>query len=348
MKVIIMAGGKGTRFWPRSTEATPKQFLRLTSDETMLQVTYNRFAEWLPVDSIYVVTAKLYEDKVLEQLPHLSGDRLIIEPEQRDTGPCTALTALHFLWRKDDEILVFTPSDQYISDAQALWQALLEAEKAAYMGRAVATIGIVPSRPETGYGYIETMEEETESLLKVKRFIEKPNEIEARSLIQRPNVFWNSGIFVWKPSTIEYYMKKHQPELWEPLVRTKGQEDAIKIIYPSLPRISVDYAIIEKAENILMRPVQFIWDDVGNWTSLERIRLVDDKSNMLQGDIHAYWTENSILYTENQKIVVIGVQDLIIVSTDEGMLICHKTREQDIKKVLQVIQNDRNLIEGES
>jgi mannose-1-phosphate guanylyltransferase len=257
------------------------------------------------------------------------------------------LTALHFLWRNEDEILVFTPSDHYISDVQALRQALLEAEKAACTDRAIATLGIVPTRPETGYGYIETKGEETENLLKVKRFIEKPNESEAKSLIQRPNVFWNSGIFVWKSSTIEYYMKKYQPKLWEPLARTGGDEDAVKSIYPSLPRISVDYAIIEKADNIMMKPVQFYWDDVGNWTSLERIRFVDDKGNMLQGNIHAYWTENSILYTENRKTVVIGVQDLIIVSTDEGILICHKTREQDIKKVLQVIQNDRNPHEGE-
>lgn len=347
MKIIIMAGGKGTRFWPQSTEAVPKQFLRLTSDETMLQSTYRRFAQWLPAESLYVVTTLPYADLIRKQLPGLTDDRLIIEPEQRDTGPCTALTALHFLHRDDDEVMVFTPSDHYIPDSQELRNVLLTAEDSASIDRTIVTLGIVPTRPETGFGYIETTGSITEGSFEVLRFIEKPNEEKAQFLLTQANVYWNSGIFVWKPSTIEYYMKLHQQQIWEPLAQARHAE-ALHAIYPVLPKISVDYAILEKADVIRMVPASFEWDDVGTWTALERIRIVDENGNMLQGNIHAYRTNNSIVYTENHKTIVIGVQDLIIVSTAEGLLICHKTKEQEIKKALQEMQDSEKEPEGEN
>lgn len=338
MKVVILAGGKGTRFWPRSVERKPKQFLALTSGETMLQTTYQRFLRWLPKQKIYVVTTRAYRRLVEEQLPELAAEQIIEEPGPRDTGPCMALTAHRFLSIDDDEVMVTAPSDQYIPDDHSLRLALETAEKGALTNLAIVTLGIVPTRPETGYGYIEAerRKEKNQSinaqafgLLPVKRFIEKPTVSVARELIAKDNIYWNSGIFVWKPSTIAHYMKTYQKPIWDSIANQDGRE------YLQLPKISVDYAILEKAETIWTVPVDFEWDDVGLWTSLERIKELNEDGNMLQGDIHTYRSGSNIIYSENKPAIVIGVEDLIIVSTDDGLLVCHKSEEQEIKTVLQ-------------
>ncbi|XEC93404.1 mannose-1-phosphate guanylyltransferase [Paenibacillus tarimensis] len=340
MKAVIMAGGKGTRFWPRSTEAKPKQFLSLTTpNETMIQQTYMRFASWMPESSIYIVTTRQYLEIIREQLPRLAHDRIILEPEQRDTGPCIAFTALHFLRQSDDEVLVVSPSDHYISNGEALRKALIEAEKTARAGHNIVTLGIVPTRPETGYGYIEVEEDAREETpTRVKSFIEKPSKEKADHLFKRKDVFWNSGMFVWKPSTIAHYMKLHQERMWE-LLSYSGKN--IESAYLSLPKISIDYAILEKADHIYVIPVSFDWDDVGSWTSLERIHDPTEEGNMMIGDVHAAFTNNSIIYSEKIQTVVIGAQDLIIVSTLDGLLICHKSKEQQIKNALEVIQQNK-------
>lgn len=346
MKVVILAGGKGTRFWPRSVERKPKQFLALTSKETMLQTTYRRYAGWLPANSIYVVTTRAYRPLVEEQLPELASERIIEEPAQRDTGPCMALTAYRFLSEEDDEVIVTAPSDQYIPDALALQAALEKAEQGARQHLAIVTLGIVPSRPETGYGYIETavhegqIEDETrcpehlpsDGLLPVKRFIEKPSLPVAQQLISKPNIYWNSGIFVWRPSTIAYYMNIYQKSLWDQIAKPGPMTEQQ---YVQLPKLSVDYAILEKAETIWTVPVDFEWDDVGLWTSLERIQESDEEGNLLQGDVYAHRSARNIVYTDNKPAIVIGAKDLIIVSTDDGLLVARKTEEQEIKTVLQ-------------
>lgn len=341
MKVVILAGGKGTRFWPRSVERKPKQFLALTSGETMLQTTYRRYLRRLSVSSIYVITTRTYRQLVEEQLPDLPAEQIIEEPAQRDTGPCLALTAHRFLSRGDDEVMITAPSDQYIPDDEALFAALEKAEKAARQDLAIVTLGIIPTRPETGYGYIET---ETESdatkgltvrqdgLFPVKKFIEKPPLAVAEQLIALPNIYWNSGIFIWKPSTIAHYMSVYQKSLWDRVTAPEGMSEND---YLELPKLSVDYAILEKAETIWTLPVDFEWDDVGLWTSLERIHSPNKEGNLLQGDVYTYESVRNIVYSEKQPAVVIGAQDLIIVSTDEGLLICKKSEEQTIKTVLQ-------------
>ncbi|TMV53045.1 mannose-1-phosphate guanylyltransferase [Paenibacillus mesophilus] len=338
MKIVILAGGAGTRFWPRSVRTRPKQFLSLTSHETMLQQTYRRYTQWLPEASVYVVTARSYKALVEAQLPELPDDRLLLEPEQRDTGPCIALTAYHFLSREDDEVLVTMPSDHYTDEPEELVMALRKAEKAAERNHAIVTLGVVPTRPETGYGYIRTSEVRTEDgLLEASSFIEKPPLEVAEKLVRDPGIFWNSGIFVWKPSTIAHYMKLHQPFIWSLLSSGDGNTESV---YPMLPKISVDYAILEKADLILTLPVKFKWDDVGIWTSLERIQKADAEGNILNGRgyVHLESTNNSIIYTDHPKTMVIGVSDLIVVSTDDGLLVCHKSEEQRIKSALKALE----------
>ncbi|ULL17964.1 mannose-1-phosphate guanylyltransferase [Paenibacillus sp. H1-7] len=337
MKIIIMAGGQGTRFWPRSVKQKPKQFLSLTSTETMLQQSVRRFAQFLPLTSIYVLTTRQYSPMVFEQLPELKQEQILLEPEPRDTGPCIALAALHFLSGGNDEVLVTTPSDQYIPDAQALWEALLQAEQIAQKGRSIVTLGIVPTRPETGYGYIETEEPDGEGgVVVAKAFIEKPHLEKAKQLIQQKNMYWNSGIFIWKPSTIKHYMMLYQREMWTRLEGCGGQWEQV---YHQLPKISIDYAILEKASMIYTIPVTFEWDDVGIWTSLERVFGTDSEGNIMMGDVNSMLTNNSIIYTEHQKAIVIGIQDVIIVSTADGLLVCHKSQEQHIKTMLKQLED---------
>jgi len=338
MKVVIMAGGKGMRFWPRSVEERPKQFLALTSHESMLQQTYHRFCKHMDPSDIYIVTGSTYVSLVQEQLPSLQPECLIIEPEQRDTGPSLALTARYFLQQQLDDVLVTTPSDQYIPDDDALMEALLEAEQIAKQGESIVTLGIMPTRPETGYGYIQAASTPAVGQAKrVLKFVEKPNEERAKELMLETNMYWNSGIFIWKPSTIDNNMKRFQPDMWGTLWSADASFDEV---YAALPKISVDYAILEKAESVYTIPVHFVWDDVGSWTSLERIYPKDEHGNLALGKVHTLDTSNSIVYTEHQKVVVIGVEDLIIVSTKSGLLVCRKADEQKIKMAVNLMESD--------
>ncbi|BBI36077.1 mannose-1-phosphate guanylyltransferase [Cohnella abietis] len=338
MKIVIMAGGKGSRLWPRSVEDRPKQFLALTSEETMLQLTYRRLVRIVPSRQIYVVTAALYRALVMEQLPELDEGKIITEPVQRDTGPCVALSALHFLRQDDDEVLVMMPSDQHIPNILALYEALSKAEAIAESSRSIVTLGIVPARPETNYGYIMTSETDSiEGARKVTSFVEKPDMEAAIKLVQLPNVYWNSGIIVWKPSTIAHSMEEHQPELWSALA---GGGMAPETEYAALPKISVDYAILEKANNLFTIPFRYEWEDLGSWASLERVREeeADANGNIVHGVVHALESSNNIIFAEGRKTIVIGADDLIIVSTAEGLLICHKSKEPFLKSFVQHVE----------
>ncbi|HET7615429.1 MAG TPA: sugar phosphate nucleotidyltransferase, partial [Bacillales bacterium] len=198
-------------------------------------------------------------------------------------------------------------------------------------GNSIVTLGIRTLRPETGYGYIEAMENDHDEVVKVKTFIEKPSYERAVGLYQRPNIYWNSGIFVWKPSTIAYYMEKNQPVLWRTLMKSGNN---LETAYATLPKISIDYAVLEKAEEVYMIPATFQWDDLGTWQSLERLYSKDGSGNVTLGDIHSTSTKNCMVYSEDRQVMTLGVENLIIVSTEEGLLVCHKSREQEIKKAL--------------
>lgn len=336
MKVVIMAGGKGTRFWPWSVKENPKQFLSLINEKTMLQQTYSRFRKWLPEEKIYIVTSEEYVPLVKEQLA-VPDKQLIIEPLQRDTGPCVTLTALSFLKENDNEVFAAVPSDHYIPEDDSIYDVFELADKTAESGSSIVTLGIKPNRPETGYGYIKARHdgEFTNQVLKVQTFIEKPCKQRAEELLKEENVYWNSGIFIWKPSTVAYYMEKYQPQIYESITRYLNGS---VYEYANLPKISVDYAIIEKAETVCTIPVNIEWDDVGNWTALERLLKKEDEVNVLQGNIHVFSTENCIIKSEDKQTIVIGAEDLIIVSTKDGLLVCHKSHEQKIKEMLKELE----------
>jgi mannose-1-phosphate guanylyltransferase len=327
-----MAGGEGTRFWPWSVKSKPKQFLSLVDEETMLQLTYNRFRKWLPQEKIFIVTTQEYVPLVKEQV-EIDDRHIFIEPLRRDTAPCIALTASQFLRNGNDEPFAAVPADHYISNSDALPELFMLAEKIAKRDGSIVTFGIQPDRPETGYGYIHVKSDWKidNRALSVKSFIEKPNSNYAEALLQRGDVYWNSGMFVWKPSTIAYYMKKYQPQIWKAF---ENRQMVSAEEYALLPKLSIDYAILEKAKNISMIPASFKWDDIGSWSALDRLNKKSQEENLIYGNIKLFDTNNCIIKSDKNKTIVIGVEDLIISSTEEGLLICHKSQEQRIKEVL--------------
>ncbi|QNF28466.1 mannose-1-phosphate guanylyltransferase [Metabacillus elymi] len=339
MKVVIMAGGQGTRFWPWSVKDKPKQFLSLMSNETMLQQTYNRFRKWLPSEKIYILTTEEYFSLVKEQIPSINNNQIIMEPLPRDTAPCLALTALHFLKDNDNEAFAAVPADHYIPDDHVFPEIFSLAEEIAENKCAIVTLGIKPTRPETGYGYIQAERNEVSNnevskneVLRVKAFIEKPSMKKAVELLKTDNIYWNSGIFIWKPSTIGYYMEKFRPDIWEKL---KNCEQVSKTQYSLVPKISIDFAILEKADTIYTIPVNLQWYDVGNWSAWDRLNNKKNGENLVQGDdIHLLTTKNCVIKSEDKKAIVIGVEDLIIASTEDGLLVCHKSLEHKIKDIL--------------
>jgi len=346
MKIVIMAGGKGSRLWPRSVDGKPKQFLPLMSEETLLQQTYRSLARIVPESKLYVVTAAQFEALVAEQLPELGADRLLTEPLQRDTGPCAALSALHFLRREDDETLVLMPSDHHIPRLEALVEALRTAEAEARDADAIVTLGISPTRPETNYGYIRVSSAPNgRGARKVDSFVEKPDIETARRLIAGGDVYWNSGIIVWKPSTIAAEMHEHQPELWADLLEAGDRPESA---YARLPKISIDYAVLEKSRRLYTIPFGHAWEDLGSWASLERIReeQADRNGNIVHGAVHAFDSNRNIVFSEGPRTIVIGADDLIIVSTGEGLLVCHKSKEPYLKTIIQDVEKREGAANG--
>ncbi|MFC4775539.1 mannose-1-phosphate guanylyltransferase [Paenibacillus sp. GCM10023252] len=337
MNIVIMAGGKGTRFWPRSTCDLPKQFIALHSERSLIQETVNRFTStsFAREEQIYIAAPSVYLPLITEQLPHIPPSQLIIEPQQRDTAACMALTALTFLQQNKDDPLVFVPSDQWVSDSEAFRAAISTASRVAERERTIATIGAVPDRAETGFGYLETSGPAHTSegsipqgqFYKVSRFLEKPTERIAAELITNPSVYWNCGIWIWRPSTIAYYMARHAPGVWNTLV---NGYDELGEAYKAVPSLSIDYAVMEHTESIYCVPVSCGWDDLGSWSALRRHIKADGGGNVIRGDVHTAEAYNNTIDID-QAALIIGVSDLIIVSTPNGLLICPRSEEPRLK-----------------
>ncbi|CAH1211453.1 Alginate biosynthesis protein AlgA [Paenibacillus plantiphilus] len=333
MNIVIMAGGKGTRFWPRSVESTPKQFLPFHSDRTMIQETVARFRKLVSDTSLYIAVPQRYLSLLEQQLPDFPLGQLIIEPEQKDTAPCMALAAFSFLQSGDNRPLIFVPSDQYVSDENAFLAAISLAAETASKKDAIVTLGIPPIRPETGFGYMYTTAPESSELLstgvlRVRQFLEKPTAERASQLIVEPDIYWNSGIFAWRPSTIAQCVAAHQPDIWNSLLKHSSN---LAAAYAEMPSLSIDYAVMEQADSIYCIPVQCGWDDLGSWAALRRHMDADAAGNVSQGFAALLESTGNTVIVDDKQAIIIGVHDLIIVSTSNGLLICPKAEEQRLK-----------------
>ncbi|MCR5107095.1 MAG: NTP transferase domain-containing protein [Lachnospiraceae bacterium] len=342
---LIMAGGRGERFWPRSRKNMPKQFLSLTDEgKTMIQLTIERLLPIVDVKDIFIATNKDYLALMKEQLPDIPEENIICEPIGRNTAPCIALAAAHISKKYDDAIMMVLPSDHLVKYSSMFQTTLRDACDVAMEGDNLVTIGITPDYPETGYGYIKFVNEYSEGngrAFKVDSFVEKPDLEKAKEYIASDEYLWNSGMFMWKISTILQKIEAFMPDVYEGIMEirnalgTSMQEDVLERIFPKFPSISIDYGIMEKAKNIYTIPGTFGWDDVGSWLALERIKRSNEYGNIVDGNIVTINTKNCIIQGTGKLIATVGLDDLIIVDTEDATLICDKDQTYDIKKVLE-------------
>lgn len=340
---LIMAGGRGERFWPRSRRNLPKQFLSLTDDgKTMIQLTVERILPLVEMEDIYIATNKDYKELVRKQLPDIPEQNILCEPIGRNTAPCIGLGAMHISRKYEDALMFVLPSDHLIKFNNMFLTVLKDACAVAEKENNLVTIGITPGYPETGYGYIKFNPAQTEGrAYQVERFVEKPSLEVAKEYIATEEYLWNSGMFTWKISSILGNMEKLMPEVHAGLLRiseaigTAEEEAVLEQEFRKMPSLSIDYGIMEKADNIYTIPGTFGWDDVGSWLAVERIKKTNESGNVVNGNIITINTHNCIIQGDKKLIATVGLDDMIIVDTEDATLICAKDSAGDIKKVLE-------------
>ena len=340
---LIMAGGKGTRFWPLSTEDNPKQFLNLIGKESMIQMTVNRLIELIPIERIFVVTDQKYEQLVNEHLPALPAENVIIEPVGMNTAPCIALSAMLIEKKFPNSTLAVLPSDHLIENEELFRKTLDAANLFVEKNeKAIVTLGINVTRPETGYGYIK-FQDKLEAIYElnvhqVDQFIEKPSEEIATQYMKEGNYLWNGGMFIWKAQNVINLTEKHLPKTFKSLskVMAAPKEEFISVLnreYPNVDSISVDYGIMEKVENICVIPSEFGWDDVGSWLSLERYKEKDFHQNIFDGPVKLVDSKGNIAISKTKPMILCGVEDLILVETDEVVMVMKKDNVDQISQL---------------
>lgn len=340
---IIMAGGIGSRFWPLSRTEKPKQFVDILGvGRTFIQMTYDRFAPFIPKENFVVVTGEVYKELVLEQLPELTEEQVLLEPARRNTAPCLAYAAYKLKKKNPDAVMVVTPADHLIMDTATFAEVMQEGLNYAQENEHLLTIGITPSFPSTGYGYIEVEDTET-TFSKVTEFKEKPDYDTAVEFIESGEYRWNSGMFIWSVKAIDRALREHLPtvsELFrsaEEFYFTPQEQEKVNEVYLASESISIDYGIMEKAQNVYVRSADFGWSDLGTWTSLYEQSEKDERDNVLQGEeILATDTTNCLVkqLNEGKRVVIDQVKDLLVVDTDDVLLICDRTDEDRVKKVI--------------
>ena len=348
MYAVIMAGGKGTRFWPRSREKKPKQLLNIVGRRSMVQQTIARIGSLLPVENILVVAGEDHGEELRIQLAELPAENIFLEPVGRNTAACIGLAALLVQHRDPSAVMVVLPADHLIADEDLFLSTLRAAVAMARKQPALVTLGIRPASPETGYGYIEAGEQvdkgQEQKFYKVTSFHEKTDVERAKHYLEKGNFFWNSGMFVWQAEAILAQMKKYLPGLYtdlhklKPFLDADGLEQEINHIYPDLESISIDYGVMEKAGNVLMIPADFGWNDLGTWASMAQIWPKDDQGNVNQGEIMAMESQGNVVFCQEKLCVLLGVDDLIVVDTEDALLVCPVNRAQDIGKVLDLMK----------
>lgn len=348
---VIMAGGSGTRFWPRSTQEKPKQFLNFFGDRSLLQRTVERIQPLIPTERILIITNKRYVDLVKEQIPEIDENHIIGEPIARNTAPCIALAAAIIRKKDPDGTMVVLPSDHFINDTKTFLKIVKSAIEKAAESQSLVTIGIKPNRPETGYGYIQYNDEESQvvsgiPIHQVITFAEKPDMETAIGFINSGNFLWNSGMFVWRADTILNEMKAHlsqvynEAKLLEKKLSGAKRTSAIKQFYENCMSISIDYGIMEKAKTVHVIPGDFGWNDVGSWLAVYELEKKDAGGNVSSASTtHFLNTTNSYVRSESDKLIaLIEVQGLAVVETEKAILVCRLDASQKVKELVETLE----------
>ncbi len=347
---VVMAGGVGSRFWPRSRERTPKQVLEIIGSGSMISNTIARIQPLVPFEKAMVVTNKLQKDIIHEQIPALPLQNILTEPLGRNTAPCIGLAA-KWIQRLDPEaIMVMLPADHIIRDTDEFLRVLRRAVTVAYENDSLVTIGIKPTHPETGYGYIQFEDSSDQNpyasngIYRVKTFAEKPNLETAEKFLKSGDFLWNSGMFIWKTRVILQAIEKYIPELGEqltkldPVIGTESYSSTLERVYGVIRSISIDYGVMEKASNVFVAKGDFGWSDVGSWDEVVRLTPTDNEGNAMRGTVIAKDSHRNYIEAGNKVIATIGVNDLIIITSDDAVLICKKGCSQDVKEIVDYLR----------
>ena len=341
---IIMAGGIGSRFWPASRRNCPKQFLDiLGTGKTFIRHTFERFTPIIPTENFLVVTNAAYKELVLENLPELKSEQVLSEPTGRNTAPCIAYAAFRLRVQNPDAVMVVAPSDHFIFDEEEFRSNMTECMDYVQGRDVLMTVGIRPSRPDTGYGYIQT--DNREGISKVVSFREKPDMETAVRYLEARNYVWNAGIFIWSNRSILAALERHLPEVYGCFeghfldFATPREDEAIARIFAECPAVSIDCGVLEKADNVYVRYSAFGWNDVGTWESLYQLSSKDADGNVVPAFAKTYNTSNCMIKTSVGKVIVVdSLRDYIVVDTPDALMICPRPNEQHIKQVLEDVK----------
>ncbi len=344
LRAVILAGGTGTRFWPLSRKQRPKQFLPIISRKTMIQETVDRLRPRLAADRIYTIADRAQSALIRRAVPDLPDGNLLIEPEARNTAPCLMLATAALYVDNPEAVIAVLPADHFIADADRFRERLAAGAEAAAAGGRLITFGIPPSHPATGYGYIRFSDRSplrlgSGSFFHVLEFKEKPDTATARTFFEAGHYFWNSGMFLWQAQVFARQIELFAPRLheqWEAMLEAVRlrDEDRIAAVYAQLPSTSIDYALMEKSGEVLMGEGDFGWSDVGAWSALSQFWGADEAGNSVQGECIALDARNCTVYTPDKLTALIGVEDLIVVETEDVLLICRRETDQKVKDLV--------------
>lgn len=341
---IILAGGSGSRLWPLSRELYPKQLLNVNSDKSLLQATFERLRYFMPAENILSVTNVKHTSNVRMQLEQISKDVAVLsEPLSKNTAPAIALATKFIQQNDEDPIILVVPSDHLIENNQKFYETVAKGEKLAEKGY-IVTFGIEPTYPETGYGYINILKTPILDGFKVKEFVEKPDTKTAKKYIEAKTYFWNSGIFMFKASTMIEEIKNLAPEIYKIMEKFDfSKSDKIEYnLFNKMPGISIDYAIMEKSEKIALVKLESDWNDLGSWQSIYDVSKKDKNKNVMIGHVLDEGSKNSLVYASSKLVATVGLEDTVVIETDDAVLACKKDRTQDVKKIFETLkkQND--------
>lgn len=344
---VVMAGGSGTRFWPQSRRNRPKQLLNIVGEKTMIRATVERVLPVIPFERVMVVTAQSHADEIRSELPELSSSMIAAEPQGKNTAPCIALAAYKLFKTDPDGVMAVLPADHVIGKTAALLEALTAGAEVVSNDDYLLTFGIVPHRPETGYGYIQlgpvAVSRGSTTVCRVERFVEKPDLATAERYLAAGTYLWNSGMFVWRTAAILKAIRKHLPALDAvineilPALNTADEAAALEGAYRKIDGVSIDYGIMEKASNVVCMPIDVQWNDVGTWAALEEVWSSDHAGNCSRGEVVLLGCTDCVVSSPHRLVTLIGLEDLVIVDTPDALMVCRKDRSQDVKKLCELL-----------
>jgi len=340
-----MAGGIGSRFWPQSRKARPKQFLSVVGEDTLIQNTVARLNGIIPIENCHVVTHDRYVEQTHEQIPAIPKENILSEPISRNTAPCITFAALKIQQKDPDAIMVVLPADHVIKNVKLFQETLAVGIEKAREERALVTIGIEPTHPATGYGYIQFDPEDQKhpdelTALFVKTFAEKPNLETAERFLDSGDFLWNSGMFIWRADSILQSVEKHIPDVYEAFeafeneIPADEEPDCILSAFRNSPSISIDYGVMERADKVYVVPGSFDWSDVGDWKAVYDLAEPGKAGNVIEGNAIVHDSSRCLIQSDNRLVAVVGVNDLIVVDTEDALLVCHRNSAQRVKNVV--------------